>query len=90
MEPKEVSQLKYRWQRNNRSCRKFFAGYKHVCQRNKSGNSESNIMRDAHAIYMQDKKTSFKLEYVWYVMRKQPKWLVQFEESSKRKKDFCS
>ncbi|KAH1193790.1 hypothetical protein GmHk_19G054751 [Glycine max] len=35
--------------------------YKQVCQRNKSGSSKIDIMRDAHAIYLQDIKTSFKL-----------------------------
>lgn len=36
-------------------------------------------MRDAHAIYLQDLKTSFKLQNVWEIVRNHPKWLAQFD-----------
>ncbi|KAJ1418068.1 No apical meristem-associated, C-terminal domain [Sesbania bispinosa] len=47
-------------------------------------------MRDAHAIYFQDKKLRFEFENAWDILRKQPKWLAQFEESSKRTKVSAS
>ena len=39
---------------------------------------------------MQDKKASFILKNYWYISRNQPKWLTQFEKSSKRTKIFAS
>ena len=45
----------------------------------KSDSFEIDVMRDAHAIYLQDLKTSFKLQHVWEIVRNHPKWLAQFD-----------
>ncbi|KAL5187502.1 Glutathione S-transferase T2 [Glycine soja] len=68
--------------------KKNLACYKQACQRMKSRGSETNIMRDAHSIYLQDVKQSFKLETVWLIVGKESKWLAQFERFSKRTKVF--
>ena len=79
MKKKNWKQLKNQWQKINNSCHKFSACYKQVCQRKKSDSFEIDVMRDAHAIYLQDLKTSFKLQNVWEIVRNHPKWLAQFD-----------
>ncbi|CAI8590409.1 unnamed protein product [Vicia faba] len=84
-------QLKCRWHRINGLVQKFVECYKQAVNGKKSGTSENDIMVDAHAFFAQDEGTTFNLEYVWRLLKDEPKWMGEsIGNSSKITKSSAS
>ncbi|XP_058726702.1 uncharacterized protein LOC131598084 [Vicia villosa] len=84
-------QLKYRWHRINGLVQKFVGCYKQAVHGKKSGQSEKDILANAHAFFLQDEGIAFNLEYAWRLLKDEPKWMrASTENSSKRTKNSVS
>ncbi|XP_010430975.1 PREDICTED: glutathione S-transferase T3-like [Camelina sativa] len=80
-----ASQCKARWSKINHQVNKFVGCYTQASTRKKSGESEDDVIKLAHEIYMNDIKKPFILEHCWRELKHDQKWIRE-EYSSKRMK----
>ncbi|XP_019100966.1 PREDICTED: glutathione S-transferase T3-like [Camelina sativa] len=80
-----ASQCKARWNKINHQVNKFVGCYTQASNRKKSGESEDDVIKVAHEIYMNDIKKPFILEHCWRELKHDQKWIME-ECSSKRTK----
>ncbi|KAL8523592.1 hypothetical protein ACS0TY_013538 [Phlomoides rotata] len=89
--PEEISErnvesMKGRWKRLNENANKWIAAYKEAYRRKRSGMSQSDIEKEAHAIY-EASGNKFQDLFVFNdVMCKNSKWELKFDNDSTR---FC-
>ncbi|PNY02171.1 glutathione S-transferase t2-like protein [Trifolium pratense] len=87
LRPREMGQLKSRYHRLNGRIQQFSGCYKAAANLNKSGQSENDILIEAHRIYAQDAKRKFVEVQAWRLLKDEPKWKGSAIEScSKRSK----
>ncbi|XP_048624028.1 glutathione S-transferase T3-like [Brassica napus] len=86
---------KQRWHKINELTNKFCAAYASAERQQVSGQNETDVLKQAHAIYYADHESKFTLEHAWCVLRYEQKWLnlntPKPSGSLKRKKgETCS
>ena len=84
---REWSTIKSRWHFLNRHCHWFCGSYQLAVTNKKSGQSEADIMDDAHMLFVQVLKTRLTMEKAWRLLKDEPKWKGEaMNNSSKRSK----
>lgn len=67
---------------------KFVGYYNQATNRRKSGDSETDVIMNAHAIFKTDMGKDFTLKHAWHLLKVEPKWkaMILSGGSSKRTK----
>ncbi|KAL0695985.1 hypothetical protein Bca4012_063165 [Brassica carinata] len=66
---------KQRWQRINDFTNKFCAAFSAAERQISSGQSDTDVLKKAHEIFLADHGVKFNLEHAWCVLKYEQKWL---------------
>uniref|UniRef100_A0A0D3DQY8 Myb-like domain-containing protein n=1 Tax=Brassica oleracea var. oleracea TaxID=109376 RepID=A0A0D3DQY8_BRAOL len=83
--PREWSQCKQRWGRVNAEVCKFVGCHETALKEQASGESENDVMKAAHNIFLNDYHVKFTLEHCWRELRFDQKWRSHSQSKEKRK-----
>ncbi|XP_048598099.1 glutathione S-transferase T3-like [Brassica napus] len=88
---REKSHCKQRWGKINEGVCKFVGSYDAATKQRTSGQSEDDVLKAAHEIFLNNYKVKFSLEHAWRELRNDQKWCGTYGSSqqssdSKRKK----
>ncbi|KAE9180471.1 hypothetical protein PF004_g24834 [Phytophthora fragariae] len=72
-EQRVASSLQTRWRTLQETCNKFAGCYATIYACNESGKSVDDKILDAHVLYREQNKASFKSQAVWSILRHSPK-----------------
>jgi hypothetical protein len=82
---RELNQLKVHWSRLKSSISDFNGYWTKVTQVNTSGYSNDMLEEEAQKMYANKFGKRFSLVQWWKVLKDEPKWCAQFEETEKNK-----
>ncbi|KAF8092372.1 hypothetical protein N665_0416s0028 [Sinapis alba] len=88
---REQTHCKQRWGKINEGVCKFVGAYDAATKHRTSGQSEDDVLKAAHEIFLNDYKVKFSLEHAWRELRNDQKWCgtygsTQQSSGSKRKR----
>uniref|UniRef100_A0A0D3A6X5 Uncharacterized protein n=1 Tax=Brassica oleracea var. oleracea TaxID=109376 RepID=A0A0D3A6X5_BRAOL len=88
---REQTHCKQRWGKLNEGVCKFVGSYEAATKQRTSGQSEDDVLKAAHEIFLNDYKVKFSLEHAWRELRNYQKWCGTYGSSqqssgSKRKR----
>ncbi|WZY82885.1 hypothetical protein YC2023_029269 [Brassica napus] len=88
---REQTHCKQRWGKINEGVCKFVGSYDAATKQRTSGQSEDDVLKAAHEIFLNDHKAKFSLEHAWRELRNDQKWCGTYGSSqqssgSKRKR----
>ncbi|XP_018465050.1 glutathione S-transferase T3-like [Raphanus sativus] len=84
-EERHKNQCKHHWQKINDQVSKFSGAYEAATREKTSGQNEVDVIKHAHAIFLNNHKKKFTLEHAWRELRYDQKW-CSIEGGNKRKK----
>ncbi|KAL0798917.1 hypothetical protein Bca101_054092 [Brassica carinata] len=88
---RELSHCKQRWGKINEGVNKFVGAYEAATKQRTSGQSEDDVLKAAHEIYINAHERKFALEHAWRELKNDQKWRGSYGSSqqssgSKRKR----
>ena len=79
--PKREKNCKQRWGKINEGVCKFVGSYDAATKQRPSGQSEDDVLKAAHEIFLNDYKVNFSLEHAWRELRNDQKWCGTYGNS---------
>ncbi|XP_018466155.1 glutathione S-transferase T3 [Raphanus sativus] len=71
---REPKNCKHRWHRINDEVSKFCGAYEAATREKTSGQNENDVLKNAHRIFLINRKKKFTLEHAWKELRYDQKW----------------
>ncbi|KAL0695283.1 hypothetical protein Bca4012_062463 [Brassica carinata] len=72
---REHLNCKQRWHKINELTNKFCGAYAAAERQNSNGQSENDVLKQAHDIFFSDYSMKFNLEHAWCILRYEQKWI---------------
>jgi hypothetical protein len=82
---REMNQLKIHWSRLKASISDFNGFWTKVTQVNTSGYSNDMLEEEAQKMYANKFGKHFSLVHWWKILKDEPKWCAQFQETEKKR-----
>ena len=72
---------KNRWRTVNGLVSKFVGAYNQAKERKRRGESKDDVLINDYKIHERDMRKRFNLDHAWYLLKNDPKWMLNVDES---------